>query len=130
MQRAWNCHRRQRSVDHVTIPFFPKKPGFQNRLGDLLDKQGDPICFADDLIQHFVWQPLSVKHLAYYFGTRLLVEAIEGDGGYVRVIKPGWLHFRPVGHDQQYGMRVEPIDDPVQKLHGTGVRPLNILENA
>src|SRR5215467_434605 len=93
---AWSEWRNPKRADRdVAIACIPEQAGLQHHLGQLFDKQGNPISLADDRLEHFGWQFLAACEIPDHRAGLVAPKSIDLDHCHVRLIEPRREKFGP-----------------------------------
>src|SRR5262245_54568181 len=128
MQRGRNGEISQRADRDVAIPCIPKQPGLQHHLGELLDKQGNPIGLADDWLEHFGRQFLAACEIPDHRTGFVAPKSIDLDHRHVRLIEPRWEKLGPKREQEEHRRRLDRFDEPIRCFQSGRVDPMRVLD--
>ncbi len=129
VQGRGNGQSRQRAGQHVGVGLLFEESGFEDGLGQLLDKQRHAVGLLDDLIAHLVGKRLAAQHLFHHRVGEPAAEAVEIERGDVRVIRPGRREFRARGDEGEDPVRADLLDLHGEQVERGGIRPVRVLED-
>ena len=90
--------------------------GFQYRLRNFLDEQGNAVGALNDVLADAGWQKLVADDTIDHGGDVALRHPIDGERRHVRLPDPGRREFRPECHDEQDSKALDSIDLPLREV--------------
>jgi hypothetical protein len=118
--RKW----RERPCEFVVPIDLLKVTRFKNRFGQLLDKEWDPVCLRNDLLEHCWREGFSLGHACDNLFHLAVRETVQRHFGEIRPVMPGRVKMRTTGQYRQHGGRRYLLDDQIQQFQRRWVCPV------
>ena len=99
-QRVVQGHRNRGNGDrlkHVILARVVEHPGFEDRLGHFLDKQGNPVGLADDDLRNLGGKALAVRQAGEHRADLILAQPLEPQHRHMGSVQPRREEIRPEG---------------------------------
>ncbi|MGY3079780.1 hypothetical protein ACVWZZ_006188 [Bradyrhizobium sp. LM6.10] len=116
-----------RARQHVAPVPLGQEVGFQNRLGQLFQKQRHAVGLDDDLLDDLLGK-LASRHALDQRRAQLPAQPVQHQRRNVRMGAPARLEFGARCHDHQDRPVLCPVDQEIDHLAGSRVDPVQILE--
>jgi len=128
VQRVRDGQRWQRAEQLIVLAHVAQDAELENRLGELLDEQGDAVGAREDLVQQLGREPLAPGDLRDH-GHRLAArQPAQRECRDMRQARPVRLELGPVGYEQEHGGILDVHDALRQQLLRGRVDPVRVLE--
>jgi hypothetical protein len=118
---------RERAGELAAVAGIDEQAGLEHRLGQLFDEQRHAVGARHDLVQDLVRQRLTARDSFDHCSALAPAEAIERQGGDVRVARPRRIELGPVGEHGQHRQGTHPLDEEVEQLQSRRVDPVHVL---
>jgi hypothetical protein len=106
----------QGSGEHIPVSFFPQQLGFQQHLGQLFDIQRHPICFGDNVLDHFCWQSFAPRQMCKQRLDLRALQTVERYRRHVGAHRPWRDKVRTEGQDSEHRYCRRLFEDQTQRL--------------